>query len=299
MVKNGFSTDVCGVILALILQLYFSPVLAENCNETLPITVDNLSGKYLDQRDSFNEHTVFRRDGSFCGQIDEKGAIKWVFEGSWNLVGTRRITEYTFSSLERIPIGTTDQDEILSLGCGILTSRSLLTGNVYHTSKEDNSANASDWKYVGAIEERDRSPGFCYYDDSCIESLSNKNLVVHSKCIPITEIKEILKDQSVLKHVADKLRNNYEPPFYSAYHATINHDFYVNRIAWEVAANSYNGRSATPFMLQINCEKKQILNLSSTSATTESWTAISSNTIPGHLEEILCKDRKYEDTHEQ
>lgn len=100
-----------------------SPAPAKTCAEMLPITVENLSGTWVSVDDP-NQITVqYNTDGSFTGRAMQGHKILWLFAGTWKLEGTKVSSVYTFSSLDRIPKGTTDSDEILGIGCGVQASR--------------------------------------------------------------------------------------------------------------------------------------------------------------------------------
>jgi hypothetical protein len=94
-----------------------------DCKESLPITVENLSGDWESVNDP-NQITVrYDPDGSFSGKLKSGGKVMWLFAGTWKLQGKTVSSVYTFSSLDNIPKGTTDSDEIVAIGCGIVVSR--------------------------------------------------------------------------------------------------------------------------------------------------------------------------------
>ena len=61
-----------------------------------------------------SEHT-FRADGTFTGTVIKDGNVAWRYAGKWSLVGDILNYEYTESSLERIPVGTTDRDKLIEI----------------------------------------------------------------------------------------------------------------------------------------------------------------------------------------
>jgi hypothetical protein len=94
-----------------------------SCTESLPITVENLSGNWASVNDP-NQVTVrYDADGSFSGKLKSSGKLMWLFAGTWKLDGKTVSSVYTFSSLDNIPKGTTDSDEIVAIGCGVQVSR--------------------------------------------------------------------------------------------------------------------------------------------------------------------------------
>ena len=93
------------------------------CNESLPITVENLSGIWASVDDP-NQVTVrYSVDGSFTGDVKSHGKVMWLYAGTWKLDGKTLSSIYTFSSLDSIPKGATDSDEIVAIGCGVVVSR--------------------------------------------------------------------------------------------------------------------------------------------------------------------------------
>ncbi|MFZ5392260.1 MAG: hypothetical protein ACOZAR_03660 [Patescibacteria group bacterium] len=115
--------------------LYSFPAFADTCTEKLPITIENLSGTFVSLDDPFTVHLTYKIDGTFSGYIEDKGTIVWRYEGIWKLEGNRQTSVYTYSSLARIPVGTKDEDEIISIGCDILTYGSSLSGKIKRYKK--------------------------------------------------------------------------------------------------------------------------------------------------------------------
>ncbi|HEY6111979.1 MAG TPA: hypothetical protein VIV62_05655 [Chthoniobacterales bacterium] len=58
---------------------------------------------------------TFAEDGTFTGNIAQHGTIVWMYAGKWSLAGDTLNYEFTKSSLEQIPVGTTDQDKIIEM----------------------------------------------------------------------------------------------------------------------------------------------------------------------------------------
>src|SRR5207253_2232954 len=59
---------------------------------------------------------VFNRDGSFSGQVIDRGKLVSKFTGRWHIAGRTLNYTYLGDELERIPSGATDQDKLLSVG---------------------------------------------------------------------------------------------------------------------------------------------------------------------------------------
>ena len=94
------------------------------CTESLPITVENLSGTWASVDDPNHVTVRYGTDGSFSGDLKSGGKVMWLYAGTWKLDGKTVSSVYTFSSLDNIPKGTTDSDEIVAIGCGVVVSRS-------------------------------------------------------------------------------------------------------------------------------------------------------------------------------
>ena len=59
---------------------------------------------------------VFNRDGSFSGQVMDRGKLVSKFTGRWYIAGHTLNYTYLGDELERIPSGATDQDKLLRVG---------------------------------------------------------------------------------------------------------------------------------------------------------------------------------------
>jgi hypothetical protein len=58
---------------------------------------------------------TFENDGSFSGRIEEGSQVVWRYAGKWHVDRGSIYYLYTFSSLERIPAGSVDQDRIVEV----------------------------------------------------------------------------------------------------------------------------------------------------------------------------------------
>lgn len=58
---------------------------------------------------------VFRRDGSFSGEVIYRKKLISKFTGRWSVHGTNLLYTYTSDLLGRIPAGTTDRDKLLTV----------------------------------------------------------------------------------------------------------------------------------------------------------------------------------------
>ena len=58
---------------------------------------------------------VFKRDGSFSGEVIHRKKLISKFTGRWSVTGTNLLYTYTSDALNRIPTGATDRDKLLSV----------------------------------------------------------------------------------------------------------------------------------------------------------------------------------------
>ncbi|HEV3409657.1 MAG TPA: hypothetical protein VG095_05150, partial [Chthoniobacterales bacterium] len=58
---------------------------------------------------------TFMEDGTFHGSVGRKGQVVWAFSGKWSLDGDTINYEFSKSSLERVPDGTTDRDKLVEI----------------------------------------------------------------------------------------------------------------------------------------------------------------------------------------
>jgi hypothetical protein len=101
------------------------------CTESLPVTADKLIGNWTSVDDPNQVTLEYSADGSFSGKLKSSGKVMWLFAGTWKLEGKILSSLYTFSSLDNIPKGSTDSDEILGIGCGVVVTR----GKVGHVER--------------------------------------------------------------------------------------------------------------------------------------------------------------------
>ncbi len=94
---------------------------AKTCEETLPITANNLSGTWVDEKPNIKMVITHELNNEFYGSIKQNDRIVWSYAGTWELVGNTLYYTYTKSSLSRIPVGTKNKDVIINIGCGYKT----------------------------------------------------------------------------------------------------------------------------------------------------------------------------------
>jgi uncharacterized protein len=95
-----------------------------DCSAMLPVEPKTVAGRWrsLDYS-SFVVHVNYREDGTFAGSVESLGKVRSRFEGQWILEGNQRVDSYTFDTSSPSQVGQEDVDEILAVGCGILTLR--------------------------------------------------------------------------------------------------------------------------------------------------------------------------------
>jgi hypothetical protein len=57
----------------------------------------------------------FRSDGTFSGDVTEKGQLIAKFTGQWRVQGNQLLYVYRSDAMGRIPAGATDQDQLLEV----------------------------------------------------------------------------------------------------------------------------------------------------------------------------------------
>lgn len=60
-------------------------------------------------------HYVFNRDGTFKGEVVYHAKLISKFTGRWSVDGDILLYTYVSDALDRIPIGATDRDKLLSV----------------------------------------------------------------------------------------------------------------------------------------------------------------------------------------
>ncbi|HEV2840909.1 MAG TPA: hypothetical protein VGW39_06265 [Chthoniobacterales bacterium] len=58
---------------------------------------------------------VFKRDGSFSGDVIHRKKLVSKFTGRWSVDGHDLLYTYTSDALDKIPAGATDRDKLLSV----------------------------------------------------------------------------------------------------------------------------------------------------------------------------------------
>jgi hypothetical protein len=76
---------------------------------------DGLIGHWRHVNEEKIADIIFNRDGTYSGHVAHKGAVVWEFAGKWSVADEVLTCEYTRSSCENIPAGTTDHDKLLEL----------------------------------------------------------------------------------------------------------------------------------------------------------------------------------------
>ena len=79
------------------------------------VTKAQLLGHWRYSDDKQSSEYVFHDDGTYSSNVGQHGKIVWELEGVWSLVDDTIYYTLTKSSLERIPVGTKDQDKIIEI----------------------------------------------------------------------------------------------------------------------------------------------------------------------------------------
>ena len=72
-----------------------------------------LAGEWLYKDPVQSCRYVFSRDGTFSGEVTQRGEALSRFRGRWAVEGDALLYEYTADVLGRIPPGTRDRDKLL------------------------------------------------------------------------------------------------------------------------------------------------------------------------------------------
>jgi len=86
-----------------------------SCADLAPARTSALIGewRYVDPIQSC--HYVFRKDGTFAGEVTYQGVRVSQFQGRWSVRDQQLRYEYTADLLRRIPAGTKDTDKLLAV----------------------------------------------------------------------------------------------------------------------------------------------------------------------------------------
>jgi uncharacterized protein len=109
-----------------------------DCNEMQPIEQKTVSGRWRSLDYPHVNHVNYKDDGTFSGFVESLGKVVSRFEGEWRLDDQRRTDIYTSHTSAKVPPGTSNSDEILAVGCGILTLRNQAGNTVRYGREADN-----------------------------------------------------------------------------------------------------------------------------------------------------------------
>ena len=77
-----------------------------------------LAGEWLYKDPAQSCRYVFKKDGTFSGEVSQQGEALSRFTGKWTVQGDTLLYEYTGDELGRIEPGTRDRDKLLSTAPG-------------------------------------------------------------------------------------------------------------------------------------------------------------------------------------
>ena len=72
-----------------------------------------LAGEWLYKDPVQSCRYLFRNDGTFSGEVRQRGEALSQFTGKWQVRGEELLYEYTGDALGKIPVGTRDRDKLL------------------------------------------------------------------------------------------------------------------------------------------------------------------------------------------
>jgi hypothetical protein len=89
--------------------------LMASCAALQPTIQSKLAGewRYADRIQSC--HYVFKRDGSFYGEVTYRRKLISKFTGRWSVQADALFYRYTSDALDRIPAGAIDRDKLLTV----------------------------------------------------------------------------------------------------------------------------------------------------------------------------------------
>jgi uncharacterized protein len=94
-----------------------------DCKDMQPVEPKTVSGRWRSLDYPHVNHLNYKQDGTFEGSTESLGKIVSRYGGAWVMEGNRRIDTYAFHTSSASASETKDVDEILAVGCGILTLR--------------------------------------------------------------------------------------------------------------------------------------------------------------------------------
>lgn len=94
-----------------------------DCKDMQPVEPKTVAGRWRSLDYPHVNHLNYKQDGTFEGSTERLGKIVSRYGGSWVMEGNRRIDTYAFDTSSASASETKDVDEILAVGCGILTLR--------------------------------------------------------------------------------------------------------------------------------------------------------------------------------
>ena len=87
--------------------------LLASCASVPPDASVTLAGEWLYKDPAQSCRYVFRKDGTFSGEVTHRGESLSRFTGKWAVQDDALLYEYTGDALGKIPPGTRDRDKLL------------------------------------------------------------------------------------------------------------------------------------------------------------------------------------------
>jgi len=96
---------------------FFTPMQLGPCADPQTITAANLAGSWVRAEGVATANLQFKGDGTFSGWYEAHGSVTWRYAGTWKLDGHMLTRVYTASSAAQVPVGFTEQGEVVLIGC--------------------------------------------------------------------------------------------------------------------------------------------------------------------------------------
>ena len=158
----------------------------------------------------------------------------------------------------------------------------------------------AEWKFGGGATRFKGEKTTIFYDSESVEHTSGGTVKVWVKAIKQSEFNMVMKknEKQVIEKSAKKVANRYYPPYALASPKT-SFDDCIDIISWEELANSYEIKTRSIFLFEINCADKKIRTLSGVSYKNNGeiesstkigdWNYISPESNSEMLQKILCQ----------
>jgi hypothetical protein len=90
-------------------------LLLASCAGVRPTIQNRLAGEWQYADNIQSCHYVFKRDGTFSGDVTYHQKLISKFTGRWSVDGDTLLYRYTSDALKRIPVGSIDRDKLVTV----------------------------------------------------------------------------------------------------------------------------------------------------------------------------------------